>query len=118
MPKLPSRLRGKRIAREHAVAIERPEQFSLDDIGSIHPEIERLFDPRRNGDRANTAVLAAEVNQHPTAIPLLHMVRFQCHQFGSPQSASDEDRQNRPVPNSFEHARVRRMQQRRRLLLR
>ena len=75
---------------------------SLGDAGGVAPEVDRLLDPGRDGDRAQAAVLAAQIDDHPAAVALLDVVDRQRHGFAAAQAAADEQRQQGAIAFAFQ----------------
>ena len=66
------------------------------------PAVDRLFHPGRDRDRAQAAVLAAEVDDHPAAVALLDVLDRERHGFGAAEAAADQQGEERAVPGPFE----------------
>ncbi len=95
------RLGRERVAGDLAVAVERAQDPPLGNAGRGAPPVDRLLDPGRDRDRAQAAVLAAEVHDHPAAVALLDVLDRQCHGFGAAQPAADQQGEEGAVPLSL-----------------
>ena len=95
------RLGRERVAGDLAVAVERAQDPPLGDAGRGAPEVDRLLDPGRDGDGAQAAVLAAEVDDHPAAVALLDVLDRQRHGLAAAQPAADQQGEERAIPLSL-----------------
>ncbi len=67
-------------------------------IASRHdPLIDGAFRPRGNRNRTNVLSFANQVSDYPVLLADLEIFRSESNQFGPSQSASDEQRQSRPI---------------------
>jgi hypothetical protein len=66
-------LLAQRVAAHFVGAVHRAEDPTIDNARLRRPRIDRHPDPRRHRDSPHASVLANEVHNAPTAIPLLNM---------------------------------------------
>src|SRR5271156_4980876 len=81
---------------------ERPQQAAVLDLGRYHPGVDSVLDPEWNCHGADSAALPTKIGQDPSALPHLDTVNIQTGQLLSPQSAAQQQRQNRVVPLPFD----------------
>lgn len=87
---LPDDLLAKAVAGNTVAAAHRTEHLPIGDSGGCRPSVNRDFHPVRHRSRADSTVLADEVDNAPAAIPLLDVrERERCH-FRSAQSAAEQ----------------------------
>ena len=73
---------------------------------AAQPPVDRLLHPGRDRDRAQAAVLAAEIHDHPAAVALLDVLDGQRHGFAAAQPAADQQGEQRAIAFSLERGRV------------
>ena len=84
------------------MAVERAQQASLGNRRSFQPEIDGQFDPARHRDGAQAVVFAAQVDDDPAAVALLHVLGGKCHRFAAAQAAADQQGQHGAIPFAFQ----------------
>jgi len=104
---LPYCLRGEPVATEFSHAIYRTENGAGADLGVSGPGVNRPLNPYRNWDRADMLFFADQIGNDAVLLPDLEIFHLQLGQFGPPQSASEQDRQNRRVSHIAEAVRRR-----------
>jgi hypothetical protein len=67
---------------------------SLPDVGCGRPLIERGFNPQWNGDGADMPSFANQVHDCPVALPHLHLIQLQAHEFRSPKATTEQHGQH------------------------
>ena len=66
------------------------------------PEVDRLLHPGRHRHRADAAVLAVKVDEHPAAVALLNVLDRKRRGFGAAQPAADQQGQDGAIAPAFE----------------
>jgi hypothetical protein len=93
---------------------DRSKDFAIRDIGCACPLVEGGFDPVRNGDGANVATLADQINHCPVPLAHLDVVQLQANQFRPSKATTEQHGQHRIIalgphsvsPCSLEHFRT------------
>src|ERR1039457_5456045 len=94
---MPYCLRREPVAPKFAHSIYRTENGTGADLGGSSPAVNRPLNPRRNRDCADMLTFADQIRNEAVLLPDLEFSHLHPAQLGPPQSASDQDRQNRPV---------------------
>ena len=74
------------------------------DASRRDPHIDGAFRPEWNRNGPNVLSLANQVSNHAARLADLKVFRFESNKFGPSQSASDEQRQDRPITFASEGA--------------
>src|ERR1019366_4966219 len=74
--------------------------------GSLRPCIHRLFDPTRHRNRSDMFALADQIGHDPVLLPDLKIFSMQPDQLSAPETTSDKNREDRPVPLSSQSIRT------------
>src|ERR1039457_2533478 len=94
---VPDCLRCDAIAPDLAQPTYPPKDRPTVDASRHDPLIDGVFRPRGNRNGTNVLSFANQVSDYPVLLADLEIFRSESHQFGPSQSASDEQRQNRPI---------------------
>ena len=94
---MPYRLRREAVAPRLAQAAYPTENGAGADFGGCGPSVHRLLHPRRNWDCPDMLSFADQIRNDAVLLPDLEIFDFEPDQFGPPQAASNQNRQNRPV---------------------
>jgi hypothetical protein len=67
------------------------------DVRCHGPDVDGLFDPSWDRNGSHVTTLDDQVDDGPMLLPLLQMLHRQVNQFKAPQTAAQQQRQNRKV---------------------
>src|SRR6202166_3101241 len=93
----PDRLRCDAIAPGLAQPTYSPEDRPTVDASRCDPLIDGAFRPHGNRNGTNVLSFTNQVSNHAMLLTDLEVFRSESNHFGSSESASDEQRQNRPI---------------------
>jgi len=94
---VPDRLRRDPCAPKLAHPVHPPENSARGDLGGCAPAVNSSFHPNRDRNRADMLSFANQVSDDPVLLPNLKILRLERDQLGAAQSATNQDRKNRPV---------------------
>src|SRR6266496_5055384 len=94
---VPDNVLGDAFAPYFSGPRHRAKDSSITNPNGCDPEVKRSFHPLRNGNGSYVAALADHVHDDPMALTHLDIIEFQSHEFGSPQSAAEQNGQHRIV---------------------
>lgn len=86
----PARPVAQTLGADTVAAVHGPEHGAFCNSRHNSPRIYRDLNPRRHRNRADAAVLALEVHDAPTAIPLLSVCECEDRDLRSSQAAAEE----------------------------
>src|SRR5579864_1401251 len=109
---LPDDLFGHCVALYLVASIHRAEYVAVRRAGCASPGVDRDFYPGRRRNSAHAAMLANEVNNTPTAIPLLDVGERQRRHFRSPQPAAEENSKDGTIAQPLHGRDIRRAEER------
>ena len=92
-----NRFDGQRRARKMPGLVQRPQDSSAMELRTLGPDIDSDFAPARNRYSSDPLVLAHQVRDHPSTVPLLYVIVHQCGSLGPAQACTDQDTQQRSV---------------------
>jgi hypothetical protein len=98
LKQLPNHLLAQADRLRLAAAVHWPKHETVSNSGGGSPRILRYLYPCRHGNRPHPSVLTHEVHDAPSAIALLDVAHGQRRHLGASQSAAQEHRQDRAVP--------------------
>src|SRR6266481_1550306 len=94
---VPDCLRRDSIAQDLIQSTYSTKDRPAIDASRHDPHIDGAFRPEWNRDGPNVLSFANQVSNHAALLTDLKVFRFESNKFGSSQSASDEQRQDRPI---------------------
>src|ERR1017187_10004289 len=89
-----------------AVSADSAEDEAGRNPGGLCPGIHRLFDPTRHRNRSDVLALADQISHDPVLLPDLKIFSMQPDQLSAPETTSDKNREDRPVPLSSQSIRT------------
>ena len=98
---MPYHLRGHFVPPDHPGATDSTEDFALRHAGRCEPFIYHLLNPVRNRHGSDVTALSNQIDNRPVLFATLEVSEGQFGQLCSPQSATEQNGQYRPVSFPF-----------------
>jgi len=98
---------AKLIPVELASFRHRPKQLGVFDRGGRHPCIDSMFDPHRNGNRADPTTFATHIDDDPSSLSELDLFDFEVRELVPPKCTAHEHCHNTVVSLALERGAVR-----------
>jgi hypothetical protein len=96
------RLGGHALSRGPISLVHGAKDPASLDMSSLGPIIDRFLRPGRDGNRTSSPSFSKQVHDYRTAFSLLNMLHRKGCDLLTPQTTTDEDCQQRPIPLSLE----------------
>ena len=99
---------GDMVTPDRAASADTAKYEASSDPCSLHPGIHCPLDPARHRNRSDVLALPDSIGHNPVFLSDLKVVGLQPNQLGTPETASDEYRQDCPIPLPPQSVRTRR----------
>ena len=109
--RLEHRLRPHRVVADAAALVDGPQHAAPGGAGGLYPFIERRFGPGGHRNSADAAVLANQIDDHPTPLALLDIGEVELGEFPAPQAATEQQTKQHTVAFTLQRRAVGSLQQ-------